>query len=142
MESQAVLLQIPDHARSRIQAIRASTRKQDRLHLLRHIDRVQQIGLASARRGAPHIHSRRGALIENQNRASGRPARIREMPYSDALHIRNAAARILFRHRSGRQRSTRRQNRRVPAEFPSSHLNHSHTQLSRVWGRRFRLPTG
>ncbi len=119
-----MLIEIPHHARRRVQSKCAAAGEQNRLHLLHGIDRIQQIRLARPGRRPAHIHASRRALLEQQHGATGRPARLGEVTHLDALHVGDAAGRICFR------RAHRRQSAAPAVSAASARLN----------SRRFILP--
>ena len=93
LESDAALLEVAHHAARRVEAERAPARQHDGVDLLDRVDRVQQIGLASARRRAPHVDAANGAALGQHDRAAGGPPRHRVVPDLQARHRGEAGIR-------------------------------------------------
>ena len=86
------LLEIAHDALRGVEAVGAAARQHDRVDLVDHVERIEQIGLARARRAAALRHAAHGALaVDEHHGAAGRPLGQREVADADARHVRDAA---------------------------------------------------
>ena len=79
------------YASGGIQAISTSAREDNCLHLLHGIDRVEQIGLARSRRGAPHVYSSYGAGFAKNDGTASRASFQRAVADLNSGHVRQGA---------------------------------------------------
>ena len=75
----AALLEPAHDAAGGVETERAAAGEDDRVHLVDRVDRIEQLGLARARRRAAHVDSGDGAFAGDDHRAAGRPARVGEV---------------------------------------------------------------
>jgi len=73
VEADALLLQVAHHAGGRVEPERAAAGQHQRVHPLHGVARIEEIGLARARRAAAHVRPGDRAAPGEHDRAAGRP---------------------------------------------------------------------
>ena len=71
----ASLLQVADHAGGGIEAEGAPAGEHDGVDAVDEVDRIEEVGLARARRRAAHVDATDRAILGEHDGAAGRPLR-------------------------------------------------------------------